>query len=79
MNLKLNMAKLELLTSSLPDLFYFPFLGKGTTFHLIAQPKNTTVVINFLLFSIYQHPSFSTSHRLYPFTWFTTLSLFISC
>ena len=57
MNLKLNKAKLALLTFSFPDLFHFPILGKGITFHLIAQLKNAAL-FHFLLFSLIGiHPS----------------------
>lgn len=56
MHLKLNTAKLALLTSSFPDPFHFPALGKGITFHLTAQPK-TAVIHSYSSPLIGIHPS----------------------
>jgi len=43
MHLKLNTAKLALLTFSFPDPFQFPALRKGITFHLTAQSKTAVI------------------------------------
>ena len=57
MHLKLNMAKLALLTFSFPDPFQFPALGKGITFHLTAQPKTAAVIHSYSSPLIGIHPS----------------------